>query len=105
LLKRMMQRRRTAALWAQINEILLAGEIGLETDTGKFKFGDGDHRWNELEYAAAESGSPESPFALKTTTEMNEIENPTEGMAIWNLTEHQLYVYDGLDWVGVPMQA
>jgi len=45
------------------------------------------------------------PFALKTTTQMNAISGPTEGMAVWNTTEHQLYVYDGLAWRGVPMQA
>jgi len=45
------------------------------------------------------------PFALKTTTEMNAISSPTEGMAVWNTTEHQLYVYDGIGWHGVPMQA
>ena len=56
MLQRMLQRRRTAALWAQINEVLLAGEIGWESDTGKFKFGDDDHRWNDLEYAAGEAG-------------------------------------------------
>jgi hypothetical protein len=28
-----------------------AGEIGIESDTGKFKYGDGKHVWTELEYA------------------------------------------------------
>jgi cytoskeletal protein CcmA (bactofilin family) len=30
---------------------LAAGEVGLETDTGTFKFGDGTTRWSELPYA------------------------------------------------------
>lgn len=37
--------------WTEKNPILLAGEIGIEKDTGKFKFGDGVTNWNDLEYA------------------------------------------------------
>lgn len=44
-------RRRTAASWTSLNEVLLKGEIGLETDTNKFKFGNGVLGWNDLEYA------------------------------------------------------
>lgn len=43
-------RRRTAAEWTSLNEVLLKAEIGLETDTGKFKFGDGTTAWNALAY-------------------------------------------------------
>jgi hypothetical protein len=31
--------------------VLAGGEVGLETDTGKFKFGDGTTRWSVLPYA------------------------------------------------------
>lgn len=41
-------RRRTAADWTSGNEILLAGEIGYETDTDKFKIGDGSTPWNSI---------------------------------------------------------
>lgn len=43
--------RGTAEMWAEVNPILYEGELGLETDTRKFKFGDGIHTWSELEYA------------------------------------------------------
>jgi hypothetical protein len=36
---RMQQRRGTAAQWTEANPRLAAGEIGLETDTNKFKIG------------------------------------------------------------------
>lgn len=36
----------TAASWTQHNPTLLAGELGVETDTGKFKFGNGVNAWN-----------------------------------------------------------
>ena len=38
---RMQQRRGTAAQWTGANPTLAAGEIGYETDTGKFKIGNG----------------------------------------------------------------
>ena len=49
-------RRGTAAEWTTNNPILAAGEMGIETDTRKFKFGDGTTPWNTLAYASAEGG-------------------------------------------------
>lgn len=43
-------RRDTAANWTSANPTLAAGEIGLETDTGKFKIGDGSTAWNTANY-------------------------------------------------------
>jgi len=47
---RMQQRRGTAAQWTSANPILAAGEIGFETDTGKFKIGNGSSAWGALNY-------------------------------------------------------
>jgi len=51
---RMQQRRGTAAQWVSTNSgngpILNAGEIGFETDTNKFKIGDGTNHWINLDY-------------------------------------------------------
>ena len=47
--------RGTAEALASVNPVLLAGELGLETDTGKFKFGDGTSAWNNLSYAGGGS--------------------------------------------------
>ena len=51
---RMQQRRGTAAQWISTNggdgPILNAGEIGYETDTNKFKVGDGINHWVDLNY-------------------------------------------------------
>jgi hypothetical protein len=47
---RMQQRRGTAAQWTAANSVLAAGEIGFETDTGKFKIGDGTNTWTNLSY-------------------------------------------------------
>ena len=46
----MQQRRGTAAQWTAANPILASGEIGFETDTNKFKMGNGSSTWTTLEY-------------------------------------------------------
>ncbi len=51
----MQQRRGTAAQWTSANPILAAGEIGFETDTGKFKMGNGSSAWSALSYFADSS--------------------------------------------------
>lgn len=43
-------RRGTAASWTSTNPTLAAGEVGLETDTGKFKVGTGSSTWTALAY-------------------------------------------------------
>lgn len=43
-------RRDTAANWTSVNPTLAAGEMGFETDTGKFKIGTGSTAWTNLEY-------------------------------------------------------
>jgi hypothetical protein len=51
---RMQQRRGTASQWVSSNNgdgpILNAGEIGWESDTNKFKIGDGVSYWDDLTY-------------------------------------------------------
>ena len=42
----------TAAQWTAANPTLAVGEMGAETDTGKFKIGTGSTAWNSLAYAA-----------------------------------------------------
>ena len=46
----MQQRRGTAAQWSNADPILAAGEIGFESDTSKFKIGDGVNHWDDLVY-------------------------------------------------------
>lgn len=47
---RIQTRRDILANWSSINPILDLGEIGLELDTDRFKFGDGVTPWNNLFY-------------------------------------------------------
>ena len=44
-----------AASWADKNPVLLAGEVGIETDTLKMKVGDGISNWKALGYLGADA--------------------------------------------------
>lgn len=48
--KRIQIRRDTAANWTSSNPILAQGEFGYETNTKKFKIGDGITAWSSLSY-------------------------------------------------------
>jgi hypothetical protein len=71
---RMQQRRGTAAQWTAANPTLAAGEIGFETDTNKFKMGNGSSNWVALTYFANNSALTDlltgSPEALNTLDEI-----------------------------------
>jgi hypothetical protein len=43
-------RRDTSANWTSTNPTLSSGEIGFETNTGKFKIGNGSSAWSALDY-------------------------------------------------------
>jgi hypothetical protein len=53
----MKSRNDTAANWTASNPILSKGELGLESDTNQFKFGDGVKTWTALTYAGGGSGA------------------------------------------------
>ena len=48
-------RRDSAADWASINPVLADGEVGLETDSGLVKYGNGSSAWSDLQYTTAAS--------------------------------------------------
>jgi hypothetical protein len=59
--QRIQLRRGTAAEWAAANPVLAVGEPGVETDTGKQKFGDGVTAWNSRPYASKGDTGPVGP--------------------------------------------
>lgn len=101
------------------NPILKQSEIGHESDTNLFKFGDGTKHWNELPYAGADEESiqklidaaEDNTYVLTATAEQTDatilatIESPKKGdMAIVKRTitgdkvSHTCYVHNGTDW-------
>ena len=67
----MQQRRGTASQWTTANPVLAAGEIGFETDTNKFKIGDGSSAWTALPYFTnLDAIVAGAPGALDTLNEL-----------------------------------
>jgi len=70
---RMQQRRGTAAQWISTNSgngpILNAGEIGWESDTNKFKIGDGVNTWLSLDYFSDINSTVNPAFGSSITFE------------------------------------
>jgi hypothetical protein len=50
----------TYAAWQSSNPVLAAREIAAETDTGKFKIGDGVTTWRNLAYSSGVQGPTNS---------------------------------------------
>lgn len=59
-------RKDTSSNWTSTNPILAAGEIGLETNTGSFKIGNGSNTWSALSYfsTTASSASDSTPITF-----------------------------------------
>lgn len=63
---RIQLRRDTASQWQSINPTLLNGEIGIETDTLKFKIGNG-LRWNQITSYAFKPGEANGVATLNSS--------------------------------------
>jgi hypothetical protein len=77
---RIRLRRDTAANWTAANPILGDGEVGLETDTQKFKAGDGVLAWSALSYYPASTTAMVRGQASKMDS--GTIEITTQGVYI-----------------------
>lgn len=72
---RIVVRRGTSTEWSTSNPILANGEFGFETNTGKFKIGNGASNWAALEYFANANAIKgdlidNAPSALNTLNEL-----------------------------------
>lgn len=114
---RMQQRRGTAAQWTAANPVLAAGEIGFETDTNKFKVGNGSTAWSSLTYfvdgsiafdsaevtaainSAIDAVIDAAPNTLNTLNELAAAigDNPTYALEIQNNFNT---IHDTLDEIG-----
>jgi hypothetical protein len=64
-------RRGSALTWISANPILSAGEVGHETDTGKYKIGDGITVWTSLSYSAIVPGAFIGTSGIRTSAGTN----------------------------------
>ena len=65
----MQQRRGTAAQWTSANPVLNAAEMGWESDTNKFKIGDGVNHWADLDYFIDANSTVNPSFGSSITFE------------------------------------
>ena len=74
-----------AASWTKSNPVLLAGEMGIETDTLKMKVGDGTSNWSALGYLGADANDILAIINENrdscTTVEVAEGKSDTEALA------------------------
>lgn len=71
----------TSAQWSNANPVLMSGEMGVESDTQKYKIGDGVTRWSNLSYA---SGVPiETTLSASST---NPVQNKVINKEFESLT-------------------
>jgi hypothetical protein len=68
-------RRGTSSDWTSANTVLAAGELGLESDTNKFKIGNGSLGWNSLSYASGTTG-PQGATGTAGTIGVNGVTGP-----------------------------
>jgi hypothetical protein len=86
-------RRGTAAQWVTADPELESGEIGFETDTGKFKIGDGATDWVALKYA----GSGGAVISATAPT------SPDQGALWYNSTTGITSIYVSSSWVELSL--
>jgi hypothetical protein len=77
---RMQQKRGTAAQWATNDPVLAPAEIGYETNTNQFKFGDGVTPYSARPYAGGGGGATPNGSATVTIT------GPAAGSIEWSET-------------------
>jgi hypothetical protein len=114
---RFQQKIDTSANWENSELILLAGEIAIESDTGKFKFGNGEKKFSELDYAGIDQAQLDAvndsftkltPAAdVNDATALAGIENPKKGDiavvervigGISTASSMTAYMFDGEKW-------
>ena len=99
---RIQLRRDTAANWTSSNPVLRAGELGIETDTLKFKIGNGSSTWAQIaNYAnvtdaglsnslssyilAEDQGTPGGPAELNSS---GNLIIPEDSIVLWDDAEY-----------------
>lgn len=67
-------RRDTQANWESVDPVLAAGEMGVETDTGRFKFGNGTDSWNSIAFSGQAWGN-----IVGTLSDQTDLQNALDG--------------------------
>lgn len=100
---RIRQKYDTAENWSKNNPILLAGEIGIESNTNMIKIGNGTSHWNDLTYAGGGGGDGGS--VIVDTTLSTESSNPVANRVITEKLDQIQAMLERLDKVKVESEA
>ena len=92
---RIRQKYDTAENWSKNNPILLAGEIGIESNTNRIKIGNGTSHWNDLTYSGG--GGGEGGSVIVDTTLSTESSNPVANRVITEKLEQIHAILERLD--------
>lgn len=123
---RIVMKNDTAENWTTKNPVLLKGEFGVETDTNKFKIGDGNKAWADLDYAGADEAAIENIIAQNrdslykyTRTDASQSDDAAIAAALGsnaavqgdivvitttvegNAYEQSAFMYDGTQWAAM----
>jgi hypothetical protein len=77
-------RRGTASAWTSANPTLAIGEFAVETDTDKYKIGDGSTAWTSLSYSSLPSGAVTTAGGVTITGTMTHGADGTGADVRWN---------------------
>jgi hypothetical protein len=97
-------RRGTASQWTTANPTLAAGEIGLETDTLRTKYGNGSSTWTALSYSVADASGTSSVDWTSVLNKPATFTPSAHTHTASNITDIQTYVDGRIDLViaGAP---
>ena len=112
-------RRGTATQWTSANPTLSSGELGIETDSGKVKIGDGATAWASLAYfgnleelnnvgdVAITSAATGEVLQYDGTNWVNSgiSINEVSDVVITSAAVNEILQYDGSNWVNAPIDA
>lgn len=60
--QKILLRKGTSSSWSSVDPVLANGEPGIETDTGRFKVGDGSSQWSARSYVDVQGAVQSSPY-------------------------------------------
>ena len=100
-------RRDTAANWTTANPTLAAGELGLETDTAKYKIGNGSTAWSSLSYSSLPSNAIDANIInAKGDLLVGTADNTISRLAVGGTNNYVLMVDSstatGVKWAAIP---
>lgn len=79
--QRIQLRRDTAANWTSVDPVLAPGELGVETDTGRVKLGNGIDAWTVLPYSFETGGLSSDIVDALNAANAPDLSNPFATMA------------------------